>query len=122
MTELDAELGPEAVELIAEFGATVQLHRVTTGSYDPATQKPAYSEAAGVDLKAAVEDERGLVVMPDGSSVKGDQKLTVAALGFDKPSIGDKVTVLGIKYSINQMKTIMSGELPCLYILWAWKN
>lgn len=117
---LDAELGPEAVELIAEYGTTVTLNRATVASYNVTTGKSSKSFGSNESLFAIVEDETGNVTMPDGSTIKGDKKLTIAALGLTKPEIDDKITVQGIAYRIGQIKTIMSGELACLYIVWAW--
>lgn len=115
MTELDAELGPLAVDLINEYGKLVVWSSISAGAYNSNTRSQALTPSNS-NVKAIVEEMKGDKF--NGNLVKaGDKKLTVAANGISKPQPGDKFTVDGVVYQVaeNGVKTTYSGELACLY-------
>lgn len=117
MTELDEELGPIALELIEEFGKSVRVTIEIEGDYDDDTLT--YTKTpVPFDIKALVEDWAGQDKRFTSSLAQGGDKIvTIAALGMTKPNRTDKVTFDNVEYNIEDVDTVYSGELACLYIL-----
>lgn len=113
--ELDAELGPIAVDLIAEYGKAITLTRITAGVYDPATSKST-DTTADETINVLVEEYKGYD-FANGLAIVGDKKLTVAAVGLTAPNLNDRVTIDSATFKILELQTIYSGELPALYVL-----
>lgn len=117
MTELDADIGPLALELIDEFGKPISYARVTKLGYNPAT-----GTAGGYEdffpVKAIVEEYNGQSFVV-GLVERGDKKLTVAAQAFTDglPTANDRVELDNEFYSVVGVKTTYSGELPALFEL-----
>lgn len=112
---LDAEIGPLAVELIAEFGKALTLIRVSEGAYDTATGLTTNTEASET-VNGILEDYKPYE-LANGLALTGDKKATVAASGLTIPALTDGLTIDGVRYSLVSVGTIYSGELPALYIL-----
>lgn len=120
MTELDAELGPAAVEVIEEFGKSVEYVLTSEAVYDPSTGHAGSGETPVPGIKIAPpEDYSANAISSSGGLVEiGDKRLTVPALYFPTPPTEqDKVSFDGVTYIVVGVTTIYSGELPCLYIL-----
>jgi hypothetical protein len=116
MTELDAELGPLALDTINEFGKSVTLTYAVAEApgYDPDTASTTLAEPPDPKLvKAIIEDSETAKGLIEGAS----HKLTIAALGLTEPSASTSATFDGTTYAVLQVGTVFSGELPCLYIL-----
>lgn len=123
MTELDAELGPLAVDVIEEFGKPIAINTVpAAGDYDPDTGKPEAAEPpAPKQTKAVVEDynlQGSGQGFASGLIEVGDKKFTVAARALDAtPTSADTITMDGVTFTIVNVKVTYSGELPVLYEL-----
>lgn len=118
MTELDAEIGPLALELIDEFGKSISYAKVTSGEYDTTTGEGIIT-APVVSIKGIVEEFKGQD-FASGLIEGGDKKITVAAQAFDEvPTSSDTVTLDNLTYTIVGVKTVYSGELPAIYELQA---
>jgi hypothetical protein len=117
---LDAEIGPLAVTLIAEFGKAVTLIRVTEGAYNPTTSAAAVTEASSA-INALIEDYKPYE-LANGLATIGDKKLTVAASGLTAPKLTDAVIIEGMRFSIVSLGTVYSGELAALYVFQARKT
>ncbi len=117
MTELDADLGPLALELIAEFGKLISYARVTNLDYNPATATAGGYEDA-VDVKAIIEEYNGHSFV-SGLIERGDKKVTVAAQSFPDgaPTANDRTVIDDTTYIVVGVKTTYSGELAALYEL-----
>lgn len=118
MTELDAEIGPLALELIDEYGKEVLYQIVTAGAYDPATASAAPAGEYQL-MKAIVEDyslQGSGQAFASGLVESGDKKLTIAgALFVEAPTPGDLVTIDGGVYTVLNVKAVYSGELVAIY-------
>ena len=118
MTELDAEIGPLALELIDEFGKSINFISVVAGNYDPTTGE-AMPNSTNKAIKAIVEDYKGQDYSSDLIE-GGDKKVTVAAQAFNSiPTTSDKVEIDGLSYTIQAVKVIYSGDLAAIYELQA---
>jgi hypothetical protein len=120
MTELDAELGPIGLELIAEFGKSIGFRRISNQEYDPATGTSVKDETATVQIRALVEDTAGMQLsqLVEGAS----KKLTISALALSvSQETLDEYDIDGSTYTAKQIATIYSGDLPCLYTVWVGK-
>ena len=119
MTELDLELPELAAELIDEFGAEVSYVIFGEPAYDTATAKSVTPETPVPGVKAIVEDyslQGSGQAFASGLVESGDKKLTTAAVYFGvEPSPGDKFGFDGEVYTVLNVKTVYSGQLPCLY-------
>lgn len=126
-TELDAELGPLALEVINEFGKLITITSIAAGDIDTATDTVALVPTS-VAVRAIVEDYqlKGRHIPESAMSGQdygqgflraGSKKITVAALGITEPQPGDTVTVDANTYSVIGVETVYSGDLACLYIL-----
>lgn len=113
MTELDAELGPLAGELIDEFGTTIQFGRVVAGAYDPATGTAAPTNDAS-SIKAVIESVR--VGQAKGLVEVGDIVLTIAASSLPNGvSPEDRATIGGIAHKVVTSSVTYTGDNPALY-------
>lgn len=120
MTELDEELGPEAAELIDEFGATFTLTRVTEGEFNPATLSRANVETA-TDYKAlALEGKykRRAQELSSGASLA----LLMAGWQVTEPEVNDTVTFGSLTLAVLDVEPIYSGQLACLYVLYCGQS
>jgi len=120
MTELDAELGPLAVEIINEYGKSVEYWIVSGVGYNTETGETGGTEVSVPGVKIAPPEDYGAssIANSGGLIEAADKKLTTAALYFtEAPTNADKIAFDGAVYVVQDVKTIYSGELPCLYIL-----
>lgn len=119
MTELDLELPELAAELIDEFGTEVAYSIFGEAVYNTATAKSVAPETPVPGVKAVVEDyslQGSGQAFAAGLVESGDKKLTTAAVYFTtEPTPGDKFGFDGKLYTVLNVKTVYSGQLPCLY-------
>lgn len=115
--ELDAEMGPIAVELINEFGKQISYIRVSAGEYDPATSSVPVVETPE-PIAAFVTDPTGWQIA-NGLGAVGGKNILVAALGWATPSLTDKFVIDGKTYTVMKdgIKAIYSGELVCAWTI-----
>lgn len=120
MTELDAEIGPLALDLINEFGKLIKYGRVTTTGYNVATATTGVSEDF-VDVRAIVEDynlQSGGQGFASGLIEAGDKKVTIAAKSLEYiPTTNDLLEIDDITYKVVNVKIVYSGDLAALYEL-----
>lgn len=121
MTELDTEIPGLAFELISEYGADINYIIVSSQTvYDPKTSKSVKKELS-LPIKAFPEDydlQNSGQGFANGIIVTGDKKLTTAAEffnGLSEPSPGHKFNLNGTVYTVKNVKTVYSGQLPALY-------
>lgn len=117
MTVIDNIARKEASKAIRKYGKAITLHRVTNGALDPATGSASVT-VVNESVSVAVEEYKGYDFANDLAK-HGDKKLTLGALGIVAPSLGDKITIDTIKFSIVQIQTIYSGAEACLYVIQA---
>lgn len=120
MTELDAELGPLAVEVIDEYGKAVEYWLVEGTGYNTGTGQAGGAETPVPGVKVAPPEDYAARTVAGSAGLieRGDKKLTTAALYFpEAPTNGDKCRFDGTTYYVQDVQTVYSGELPCLYIL-----
>jgi len=96
-----ADMATTAKDLLAEFGQTVTIARVTGGSVDPVTGSVTAGTTTTYSPKGILRNYNATLI--DGTRIKaGDMELilddTIAPLLTDKPAIGGTVwTIKGIK-------------------------
>ena len=122
MTELDAELIPLTLETIEEYGKLIHYEYAGASNYNPATQTNTPAVIAPGDFKVAPpEDYDGRTIANSGGLIElGDKRVYAAAASFTRePSNSDKLTfqLEGSVWTVKRVKTVYSGELPCLYEL-----
>jgi len=121
VTELDGELPETVAELINEFGADISYQYVKGSVYDPAKSSSVVSVGLPMARKAIIEDydlQGSGASLGVGLIKSGDKKLSVAAFDFPvSPSPGDKTEVNGDAFSVVNVKTVYSGQLPALHEL-----
>lgn len=114
MTELDAIIGPLALDLIDEFGKLIKLTTVQQGVYDIETGSSVAVDTS-VFIKAIVEKYKGQEYT-SGLIETGDKKVTIAGQSVsEKPTTSDTVEFDGEVYTIQNVKAVYSGELIALY-------
>ena len=110
-----------AATLLAEFGQTVTLSKVTPGAYDPVTGTYGPGTTATQTASAALLDysmrESG-ASFADGSQVRvGDKKCLIEAAGLDWPP--DEATTLtdagGVVWQIEKLRTLAPSGVAVLY-------
>lgn len=121
MTALDITLRPLAAALMERFGKTVTHVSVGTAvSYNPATGAASQSQTPA-EVKAVVEDARG-AQFAENLVQAGDKQISAAAAAFTAaPKPGDAFAVDASRYSVVQVRTTYSGDLPALYQVLARK-
>lgn len=121
LTALDITLRPLASSLMERFGKTVTYTKQTPGTYNTATGEAVPSETP-TEIKAVLEEARG-AQFAENLVQAGDKKISAAAEAFaEAPKPGDGFTVDGRRYSVIQVRTTYSGELPALYEILARKG
>lgn len=117
MTAIDKIAKTQASKAIKKYGKSITLTRVTQGAYDPATGTRVLTSVDEF-VSVVVEEYKGYD-FANGLAQQGDKKLTLAAFGVTVPTLSDKVTIDGIRFTIVQIQTIYSGNDACLYIIQA---
>lgn len=113
---LDTRARNTAEKMIKKFGKVITLSRITNGNYDPATGDMPASSAVDLSVKSLIKDCKPFE-FTSGTIETGDKKVTLAALNLSQPSVGDKVTIDTVIYSVISVKTIWSGELAVMFEL-----
>lgn len=116
MTELDAEIGPLALELIDEFGKAVEYRIVATGIYNTDTATVENTDTI-FNIKGILEEYSGQAFL-SGLIEAGDKKLTIAAQAVNSlPTTQDTVLIDTKIFRVVGVKITYSGELAALYEL-----
>ena len=114
-------LATTAATLLAQFGQTVTLTKVTPGAYDPVAGQYAEGTTATQTASAVLLDysmrEAG-ASFADGSQVRvGDKKCLIEAAGLDWPP--DESTTLtdagGVVWQIEKLRTLAPSGAALMY-------
>lgn len=109
----DAELGFQSVTLTS----------LTPGTYDPATGTVTGGSTTTTDVRAVVEDYKGLALLPGTNIQAGDKKVTVAGANVaSAPQPGvTTVTVGADTFAVISVATTQPGSSTVLYEIQARK-
>lgn len=110
-----------ATALITQFGQTITHASVTEGVYDPATgtvgTTTANQTGIGVLLEYSVK-ESGVMQASGVLVTANTRKLLLSVSGMTvAPMPNDTVTVAGIVYTVEQVKTLKPSDTVVMYEL-----
>jgi hypothetical protein len=115
MATLDAELRQVALDLIEEFGKTVQF-RTVLSTYDPATGLTTESDETFYDIKASPPAPKRFFLQEGDVLVHGGTYIFIAAKGLQiTPYLGQVVKIGTEAFRITSVEPIFSGEQICLF-------
>jgi hypothetical protein len=103
------------LRLVQRHGSTLTLHKVSEGTYDPATGSLVGSAEDTYEITAYMYDA---VVGPAAGTdiVRGVKKVVIPALGLPvEPDDGDYISGLGDAVYIKLVTTHYSAGIPILY-------
>ena len=100
-----------ALRLLQRFGAACILHRVTAGTYTPATGSatPAYTDSVTTAAVFAYDQK-----YIDGTLIKQGDQLAYCAPG-QEPKQGDKLTWQSRDYQVVAVKPVSPAGIPVLF-------
>ena len=112
---LATSLRATASKLMAKFGGTATIRRVTTGTYNPVTGTASES-TSGTTVKGVVEDVNAREV--NDLVQAGDRRLTIAAADVNAtPTTADKVVISNVVHQVIRVTTIEQDNQPITYEL-----
>lgn len=112
MTALDKKFLPLSKSLIGRFGKTITIaHSVFV--YDPATGGSVES-ITSFAIKAIIEDYKG-TDFASGLIQQGDKKITIPAVGIEKPKPGYTMTFDSMTFQVVRVTETWSGEQVAVY-------
>lgn len=117
MTALDTKLIPKVLAILERLGKSIVVHVVTVaGTYNSTTRLVSAGTVVATTVKA-VPPTKFKSHLIDGTNVRiTDMETAIAASGLTwTPTIGWKVVIDGFSYTIHNVETYYTGELPCLY-------
>ena len=104
-----------ASKLMAKFGGTATIRRVTPGVYNPTTGT-ATEVVADTAVRGVLEDVNQREV--SGLVQSGDKRLTIAAADLlTPPTIADKILIGGIVHQVISVKTVEQDNTAITYEL-----
>jgi len=112
---LSTALRKAASKLMAKFGGTATIRRITLGSYDPATGTAAET-AADTAVRGVLED----VNLREVNELiqAGDKRLTIAAADVaNAPTPADKVLIASVVHQIISVATTEQDNTAITYEL-----
>lgn len=100
--------------LIKDFGKEVTLHKVTSGSYDPATGTVSGGSTTDYTVTAYFYNfQEGI---NDNEIRRGTRRCVISALGLSiAPDDGDSISGLGDKVHITRVTTHYSNGYAVMY-------
>ena len=112
---LATSLRATASKLMAKFGGTATIRRVTTGTYNPVTGTASES-ISDTTVKGVVEDVNAREV--NDLVQAGDRRLTIAAADVNAaPTTADKVVISSVVHQVIRVTTIEQDNQPITYEL-----
>ena len=112
---LATSLRATASKLMAKFGGTATIRRVTTGTYNPVTGTASES-ISDTTVKGVVEDVNAREV--NDLVQAGDRRLTIAAADVSAaPTTADKVVISSVVHQVIRVTTIEQDNQPITYEL-----
>ena len=119
-TSLDAKLVPAVIKLLAKFGATAQIKRVTAGTFNPTTGEYDSSLETGTQTWSvkALPPSNYVKYWKEGEPVLSEQLqsgIQGGSLSFT-PQNGDFLLIGNEKWVITEATPIYSGDAICLWM------
>jgi len=112
---LSTALRKAASKLMAKFGGTATIRRITLGSYDPATGTAAET-TADTSVRGVLEDVNLREV--NDLIQAGDKRLTIAAADVaNAPTPADKVLIASVVHQIISVATTEQDNTAITYEL-----
>ena len=112
---LATSLRATASKLMAKFGGTATIRRVTTGTYNPVTGTASES-ISDTTVKGVVEDVNAREV--NDLVQAGDRRLTIAAADVNAtPTTADKVVISSVVHQVIRVTTIEQDNQPITHEL-----
>ena len=112
---LATSLRATASKLMAKFGGTATIRRVTTGTYNPVTGTASES-ISDTTVKGVVEDVNAREV--NDLVQAGDRRLTIAAADVNAaPTTADKVVISNVVHQVIRVTTIEQDNQPITHEL-----
>lgn len=112
---LDAPLRKVAQSVLAKFGTSVTIRRVTGTSYSTTTRSMVPTTADTVvkgRLDEYLDRELGEVVHV------GDRKLTIAAADLTfTPTVDDKVVIATLVYEVIRVQSDIATDAAAIYVM-----
>lgn len=116
-----APLATTAARLLAEFGQTVTLTRITPGAYDPVTGTNAAGTTATQSASAVLLDwslKDSGAKFSDGGSVRvGDKKLLIEAAGlaWGPDELTTLTDVAGVVWQMEKLRVLEPSGTALMY-------
>lgn len=104
------------LRLVQRHGSTLVLHKVSEGTYDPATGSLVGSSEGTYEITAYMYDA---IVEPRSNTdvIRGVKMVAIPALGLPvTPDDGDYISGLGDMVHIGSITTHYSAGIPVLYM------
>jgi hypothetical protein len=102
------------LRLVQRHGSTLTLHKVSEGTYDPATGSLTGGSTTDYEVTGYMYD--AVTGIATDEIVRGVKKLVIPALGLSvEPDDGDTVSGLGDKVHIDRVTIYYSAGLAVLY-------
>jgi len=112
---LSTALRKAASKLMAKFGGTATIRRITLGSYDPATGTAAET-TADTSVRGVLEDVTRREV--NDLIQAGDKRLMVAAADLaNTPTTADRVIISSRSLQVIEVRTIEQDNIAITYEL-----
>lgn len=103
------------LRLVQRHGSTLTLHKVSEGTYDPATGTVSGGSETEYEITGYMYEA---IVGQDAESIiiRGAKKVVIPALGLSvEPYTGDAISGLGDKVHVIRVTTFYSNGLAILY-------
>jgi len=119
MTEFYDRMAATALRLLAQFGQTVTIRRVTGGSVNPVTGAVVSGSTVDTEATAVMQDyslqDSARANMTETLIQKDDKKFIVAASGIPVPLLTDKIIAGGLTWNIVNVKQTNPAGTPLVY-------
>lgn len=112
------EAAQTALDMLAEFGATVSLEKTTGGTFDPVEGKETGATPDSQDVQAVFSDyslQESGIALEDGTQIlSSDKKITIAAKGLSwVPEVNH---IINGEWIIQNVKEVNPAGTPIIYI------
>lgn len=102
------------LRLVQRHGSTLTLHKVSEGTYDPATGSLTGGSTTDYEVTGYMYD--AILSINESEIQRGTKKVVIPALGLSVvPDDGDSISGLGDKVHIVSVSTYYSAGLAVLY-------
>ena len=123
-TELEAELLPEVLELVKEFGTTATFTLYPSATSDTDASTVTLGAATVYTPKVTPPEDLDEEYAPDGSVTKNkgvkfyvpSGALTAEPLGF-VPAVGQRVNIRSVDWRVDRVEVVSTGDEVWLYLV-----